>query len=113
MRPILAQRAAAAEAERAMNLPGGMIGSDEGTGRALTGEIADADMPIGSMNVVSDFDLGDMPMTMGTGNFGDIGMGGSDQPGDPVARLKKLIEERQAESVEILRSWMDETEERA
>ncbi|MDS0925303.1 flagellar basal-body MS-ring/collar protein FliF [Rhodobacter capsulatus] len=114
MRPILAQRAAAAEAERAMNLPGGMIGSDEGTGRALTGEIADGDMPIGSMNVVSDFDIGDMPMTMGTGNFGDMGMGGeSGQASDPVARLKKLIEERQAESVEILRSWMDEAEERA
>jgi len=116
MRPILAQRAAAAEAERAMNLPGGMIGSDEGTGRALTGEIADGDMPIGAMNVVSDFDLGDMPMSlsMGTGNFGEMGAGGgSDQPLDPVARLKKLIEERQAESVEILRSWMDEAEERA
>lgn len=30
---------------------------------------------------------------------------------DPVARLRALISERQAESVEILRSWMDEREE--
>lgn len=33
--------------------------------------------------------------------------------GDPVARLRRLIEERQAESVEILRGWMELDEERA
>jgi flagellar M-ring protein FliF len=32
---------------------------------------------------------------------------------DPVARLRQLIEARQAESVEILRGWMDEREEKA
>ncbi len=32
---------------------------------------------------------------------------------DPVARLRRLIEERQAESVEILRGWMELDEERA
>ncbi|MBT9246887.1 flagellar M-ring protein FliF [Gemmobacter fulvus] len=32
---------------------------------------------------------------------------------DPMARLRKLIEERQAESVEILRSWLEADEERA
>jgi flagellar M-ring protein FliF len=31
---------------------------------------------------------------------------------DPVARLRRLIEERQAESVEILRGWMEHEEER-
>ncbi len=30
---------------------------------------------------------------------------------DPVARLRRLIEERQAESIEILRSWMEHDEE--
>ena len=30
---------------------------------------------------------------------------------DPVARLRRLIEERQAESVEILRGWMEQEEE--
>ncbi len=30
---------------------------------------------------------------------------------DPVARLRRLIEEREEETVEILRSWMDEDEE--
>jgi flagellar M-ring protein FliF len=32
---------------------------------------------------------------------------------DPVARLRRLIEERQSESVEILRGWMEQDEERA
>jgi flagellar M-ring protein FliF len=31
---------------------------------------------------------------------------------DPVARLRRLIEERQAESVEILRGWLEQDEER-
>ncbi|EPX82815.1 flagellar M-ring protein FliF [Salipiger mucosus DSM 16094] len=30
---------------------------------------------------------------------------------DPVDRLRGLIEERRTETVEILRSWLDETEE--
>lgn len=34
-------------------------------------------------------------------------------PMDPVARLRRLIEDRQAESVEILRGWMEQDEERA
>jgi flagellar M-ring protein FliF len=34
-------------------------------------------------------------------------------PVDPVARLRRLIEERQAESLEILRGWMEEREEKA
>ena len=38
---------------------------------------------------------------------------GSGSPLDPVARLRKLIEERQSESVEILRSWMELDEEKA
>ena len=32
---------------------------------------------------------------------------------DPIARLRYLIEERQAESIEILRSWMEHDEEPA
>lgn len=35
----------------------------------------------------------------------------TDVPQDPVARLRQLIGERQAESVEILRNWMDDREE--
>lgn len=36
-----------------------------------------------------------------------------DLPMDPVARLRRLIEERQSESIEILRGWMEQDEERA
>lgn len=35
----------------------------------------------------------------------------SSEPADPVARLRRLIEEREEETVEILRSWMAEDEE--
>ena len=37
----------------------------------------------------------------------------TDTTGDPVARLRLLIEDRQAESMEILRSWMEYDEEAA
>lgn len=37
----------------------------------------------------------------------------SDEAQDPMTRLRRLIEERQAESVEILRGWMETEEERA
>lgn len=44
-------------------------------------------------------------------------LGQEEEPGasadDPMARLRRLIEERQAESVEILRGWMELDEERA
>lgn len=74
---------------------------------ALTGEIDDGDfMP--QMNTVSDFGLGQpggLPqMAMGMGDFGGMGSGDSS---DPVNRLKRLIEERQEESVEILKGWME------
>ncbi len=36
-----------------------------------------------------------------------------DESADPVARLRRLIAERQAESVEILRGWMEMEEERS
>ncbi len=103
MRPILTQPARDAVAE----LPPPARSGEEFP--ALTGEIAEDDLPMGDMAVVSDFNLGDlqMPMAMGPG-FGDDSV-----DADPVARLKRLIEERQAETVEILRSWMEDQEEKA
>lgn len=46
----------------------------------------------------------------GVANFDVNGM--IDEDNDPVSRLRKLIEERQTESVEILRGWMEAAEER-
>lgn len=73
---------------------------------ALTGEIDDSDMSPDGMELVSDFDMGGLQMPMAMGNaFGDDGMND-----DPVVRLKRLIEERQSETVEILRNWMEDGE---
>lgn len=43
-----------------------------------------------------------------------MGMVDFDTPAeeDPVDRLRSLIEERKSETVEILRSWLDEGEDR-
>lgn len=105
MRPILTQRSLE-RLDQPASLPAPAEGRAEG---ALTGEIADGDMPATNMALVSDFGLDDMQMPMSMGS----GFGGDDMPSDPVSRLRRLIEERQAETVEILRNWMDEAEERA
>ena len=101
LRPILTSRGRSATVEQTLALPpttdiespgfGGpdLNVIDFGTGDFLTGEIA------------------------GGPGFDDIDSGGEGRPLDPVERLRKLIEERQAESVEILRGWMEQDEERA
>jgi flagellar M-ring protein FliF len=61
----------------------------DGRGEVLTGEIEDG--PEFALAALTDDGL----------------------PMDPVSRLRRLIEERQAESVEILRGWMEQDEERA
>ena len=90
--------------------------SDEGvTGASadglppLTGEISDSSMLPANMAVVSDFDL---PGDEGGNTAGGLEpLGGFVNASDPVSRLKQMIEERQEETVEILRSWMDEPKE--
>ena len=95
VRPVLtgARRAAALPPPEArLALPGVANASDfvGADGMALTGEIDDGD----GFALLGGEDEGEAP-----GN-------------DPVARLRRLIEERQAESVEILRGWMEPDEER-
>lgn len=72
---------------------------------ALTGVIDEGAYVPNDLPVISGFD---MAMPMGTGDFG-----GRNDANDPVTRLKKMIAERQDESVEILRSWMEDQGERA
>jgi flagellar M-ring protein FliF len=67
-------------------------------GQALNGEIESGEFELPTLGVVSDFDFGD----------DDFGVSA-----DPVKRLKKLIEDRQDETVEILRGWMEDTGEDA
>ena len=102
VRPILtapAQAALPGATDGALALPGG--GAEPG-GAALDGEIDDGD-------------FGGLPALGGGGDFGGMGMVDFDSPAeeDPVDRLRSLIEERKSETVEILRSWLDDGEERA
>ena len=67
----------------------------------LNGEIDDRGFDPSALPIVSFDD--DLPM------FGDPSAAAS----DPVARLRRLIEDRQEETVEILRGWMEDTGEKA
>jgi flagellar M-ring protein FliF len=95
VRPILAPRRAQFEAAaRPLALPPAQGAGY--AGGALNGEIQD--------------DLGTVPFIAG-----NIGIVDDDDalPLDPVSRLRRLIEERQTESIEILRGWMEKEEEKA
>jgi flagellar M-ring protein FliF len=97
IRPMLAGRFASAQTQMLPAPDGGALAlpNFDGNGAVLTGEIDS---------------FGDLPM-VNLDNF-DMGTGSNDSA-DPVARLRRLIEERQAESVEILRGWMEQEEEKA
>ena len=72
-------------------LPGAEASGDQLPPRVVSGEIDD----IGEYS--------GMPV------YGEA----TELPDDPVERLRRLIDERQAESVEILRGWLETEEERA
>lgn len=103
LRPILAGRPDTASVIGALGSP-----STDGSApelQALTGEIDEGAFDAGpDMTVVAaDFGIGDE-----SDNLPAL-PGASDS--DPVNRLRTLIEERQAETVEILRGWMEDDEE--
>ncbi len=94
IRPIVTS----SSASRALPAPRGQLALPSGDGFqtvALDGEV---DM---------DFDI---PGRSGSG-FG--GSRAEDEETDPASRLRRLIEQRQTESIEILRGWMEHEEERA
>ncbi|MEZ5910856.1 MAG: flagellar basal-body MS-ring/collar protein FliF [Paracoccaceae bacterium] len=94
LRPIMSGRALAPDPRDArLALPNGNPGTSRST--VLTGEIDD-----------TPYDNADMPVISSA--EGDDG-----RADDPVGRLRKLIEERQDETMEILRSWMEDSEEPA
>lgn len=100
LRPILLRP----PLRRFAELPAPMLQPEAAPSRALTGMIDESGYVPDDLPVISGFD---MAMPMRKGDFG------SDPDSvDPVARLKKLISERQDESVEILRSWMEDQGER-
>lgn len=74
--------------------------------------------PVPQLGPPDDF----MPMRVLTGEIDEggaiselpvVSREGGEAAADPVARLRRLIEERQTESLEILRGWMEQGEERA
>jgi flagellar M-ring protein FliF len=89
----------------ALSAPGAMASARDGDEslEALTGEIDD--------------DLHEMPnLALVTGSGSREGMGsmrGGEDSADPVERLRTLIGERQEETVEILRNWLEHREENA
>ena len=89
VRPLLAGARSLPPPSPPLALPGASADNP----RVLNGEIGDFDMP--DMPVVS-FDRAETA-----------------EAADPMVRLRRLIEERQAESVEILRGWMETEEEQA
>lgn len=93
LRPLLMSKPMAAEAP-ALALPPASPSPAREAGsatRVLTGEIDDNDLP-------------DLPVV----SFDDDE---SSAQNDPMARLRRLIDERQSETVEILRGWMETDEE--
>ncbi len=99
VRPILASNAVAA-----LPAPDDRAAEANDGGFALDGEIE----PAGG--------FGDLPMLSDGPDFGGMGMVDFDSPAgtdaDPVDRLRHLIEERKTETVEILRSWLEDDQER-
>ena len=73
---------------------------------ALTGEVS------GEPDDFPDLQLDDSFSDMPALNFANVSGDGSASD-DPVDRLRAMIGERQEETVEILRSWLEESEERA
>ena len=95
--PVLSLPAAPSESPD----PGFSESEDEPTA-VLTGEIDDGTgefAPLPSFDNATDFDLG--------------GAFAADETQDPVERLRNAISDRREETVEILRGWLDETEENA
>ncbi|MGY6632715.1 MAG: flagellar basal-body MS-ring/collar protein FliF [Alkalilacustris sp.] len=85
----------------------GARGRDEALAAPAEDEVADLPElpglpPLPGMDFA---EMGDLPMMS---DFGDSD--GSDED-DPVQRLRRLIEDRQEETVEILRGWMEDIEE--
>jgi len=79
------------------------IGRD--TPAPLTGEIDEGEFDASSLSLVSGED--------GAKSAGAAPGEMDSRPDDPVARLRAMIGERQDETVEILRTWLEGEEERS
>ncbi|WP_339769194.1 flagellar basal-body MS-ring/collar protein FliF [uncultured Pseudosulfitobacter sp.] len=101
VRPVLSRTPAGPQSATSKELPAPAPDDAADPLPSLTGEIAS--------------DLGGLPdLPMLGGSMGEMGgMGSMGGTQDPVDRLRSMIGERQEETVEILRSWLEEKEESA
>ncbi|KMW59025.1 Flagellar M-ring protein FliF [Candidatus Rhodobacter oscarellae] len=103
--------ATAAEPATAQSADGPELGGDTGLPDislgALNGEIDDGPGPLPGAALVSGDGL------LGAGGLPEIDIAGGNMSGDPVDRLRQLIDERKDETIEVLRSWMEDSEETA
>lgn len=74
-----------------------------------------ADGPVLDGEIEQDGGFDNLPVLANAPDFGGMGMVDFDAPPeeDPVERLRNLIEARKTETVEILRSWLEEDKEDA
>ena len=96
MRPILSGRGTSAASLRAPVARNALAGpaATAANGPALTGVIDESDFS---------------PVALAKDNP-RAALGPGRDIDDPVARLRRLISERQEETVDVLKSWMDDTE---
>ena len=110
LRPLLLQGGRAARSEGLAGLPApAPRGLPATAGPVLTGEIDDGLLPA-TLSVVGRSEADDPGAPASARKPGDPS---APEAEDPVARLRRLIAERQEETVEILRGWMEEREEKA
>ncbi len=112
LRPVLMRPAPASARLGAPGLlTGGAAEEDPDAPAPLTGEIDDGEFDVSGLSLVS----GQSGAGNDTGTASTfapaLGKAGP-RPEDPVARLRALIGERQEETVEILRTWLEGEEER-
>jgi flagellar M-ring protein FliF len=105
VRPILGRAIAADPALGALPAP------DAQDGELLGGADAGGFDDLPALPGGADFGSGGDFSGMGMVDFDENGSDFGSAEEDPVARLRGLIEERKSETVEILRSWLDEKEE--
>ncbi|WP_299826091.1 flagellar basal-body MS-ring/collar protein FliF [uncultured Roseobacter sp.] len=103
VRPLLSKPALPLEQDVPALPPGENQSIDES---GLTGELASDDFELPELPIISGFDGGQ------PGELPDLQLGGN-MSEDPVDRLRAMIGERQEETVEILRSWLEDKEESA
>ncbi|MGO4917575.1 flagellar basal-body MS-ring/collar protein FliF [Pseudogemmobacter sp. W21_MBD1_M6] len=104
VRPILGNPKPARLAEAVIPLPDRPARLPAtGSATALSGEIDDNPTLFTSMQDVS-------PRSNGSATAPDLSAKQTALASDPVMRLRQLIEDRQEETVEILRGWMEEKE---